>query len=108
METILVFRNKELAGYLTQTDDRNYIFEYEDAYFNNPAKPPVSLTLSKENKVYRSVVLFPFFYNMLSEGFNRALQSRLLHIDEKDYFGLLKETANYDTIGAITLKAGNL
>jgi serine/threonine-protein kinase HipA len=41
---------------------------------------------------------------MLSEGFNRALQSRLLHIDEKDYFGLLKETANYDTIGAVTLR----
>ncbi len=34
METIQVFRNKELAGYLTQTDERSYIFEYEDSYFN--------------------------------------------------------------------------
>jgi serine/threonine-protein kinase HipA len=104
METLQVFWNKELAGYLTQTDDRTFIFEYDDAYFNNPATPPVSLTLPKEKKVYTSQVLFPFFYNMLSEGFNRALQSRLLHIDEKDYFGLLKETANYDTIGAVTLR----
>jgi serine/threonine-protein kinase HipA len=41
---------------------------------------------------------------MLSEGANRKLQSRQLKIDEKDYFGLLMETARYDTIGAITLK----
>jgi serine/threonine-protein kinase HipA len=104
METIQVFRNKELAGYLTLTDERTYVFAYEDTYFTNLTKPPVSLTLPKTKKVYTSEVLFPFFYNMLSEGFNRALQSRLLHIDEKDYFGLLKETANYDTIGAVTLR----
>jgi HipA-like protein len=54
METLQVFRNKELAGYLTQTDDRTFIFEYDDAYFNNPATPPVSLTLPKEKKVYTS------------------------------------------------------
>lgn len=104
METMQVFRNKELAGYLTQTDERTYIFEYEDTYFTNLTKLPISLTLPKTNKVYTSQVLFPFFYNMLSEGFNRALQSRLLQIDEKDYFGLLEETANYDTIGAVTLR----
>jgi HipA-like protein len=107
METIEVFRNQHLAGYLTKTDDRTYVFEYDDAYFNNLEMPAVSLTLPKTSKVYKSEVLFPFFYNMLSEGFNRSLQSRLLHIDEKDYFGLLKETANYDTIGAITLKSGD-
>ncbi len=106
METLRVFRNQQLAGYLTQTNNRTYIFEYDDAYFNNPDLAPVSLTLPKTSKIYKSEFLFPFFYNMLSEGFNRSLQSRLLHIDEKDYFGLLKKTANDDTIGAITLKAG--
>jgi len=41
---------------------------------------------------------------MISEGFNRKLQCQLLRIDEKDYFGLLLATAQYDTIGAITIK----
>jgi serine/threonine-protein kinase HipA len=41
---------------------------------------------------------------MLSEGFNRKLQSKMLKIDEKDYFGLLMATARFDTIGAITIK----
>lgn len=31
--------------------------------------------------------------------------TRHLKIDEQDYFGLLSATAQYDTIGAITVKA---
>jgi len=41
---------------------------------------------------------------MLSEGVNRRLQSRQLKIDENDHFGLLLATAQYDTIGAISVK----
>ena len=41
---------------------------------------------------------------MLSEGVNRKLQSTQLRIDEEDNFGLLAATAQYDTIGAITVK----
>jgi serine/threonine-protein kinase HipA len=41
---------------------------------------------------------------MLSEGVNRKLQSIQLKIDEEDNFGLLMATAQYDTIGAITVK----
>lgn len=41
---------------------------------------------------------------MLSEGDNRKLQSRMLHIDEDDDFGILLATAQYDTIGAVTVK----
>ena len=64
----------------------------------------ISLTFPKSQKEYSSPVLFPFFFNMLSEGANRQLQSRLLKIDENDYFGLLAATAETDTIGAVTLK----
>ena len=48
--------------------------------------------------------LFPFFFNMLSEGANRKIQSQLLHIDENDDFGILLATAQTDTIGAVTVK----
>ena len=53
---------------------------------------------------YRSQHLFPYFFNMLSEGSNRQMQSMLLHIDEKDDFGIMLATAQYDTIGAVTVK----
>ena len=41
---------------------------------------------------------------MLSEGVNKKLQSMRLKIDENDNFGLLIAVAQYDTIGAITIK----
>jgi serine/threonine-protein kinase HipA len=41
---------------------------------------------------------------MLSEGVNRKLQCTQLRIDETDNFGLLLATAQFDTIGAITVK----
>ena len=53
---------------------------------------------------YRSNHLFPYFYNMLSEGSNRQMQSLLLHIDETDDFGIMLATAQCDTIGAVTVK----
>lgn len=53
---------------------------------------------------YRSAHLFPYFFNMLSEGANRQMQSLLLHIDETDDFGIMLATAQYDTIGAVTVK----
>jgi serine/threonine-protein kinase HipA len=98
-----VFRNGKLVGVLTQFSANNYEFRYDDNWFANSALPAVSLTLPKNKQVYKSEYLFPFFFNMLSEGVNRQLQSRQLKIDEKDYFGLLLATAKTDTIGAITL-----
>lgn len=104
MRKVKVYRNKVLAGILIQENKSSYIFKYSDSYFANDSLPAVSLTLPKSQQEYKSTFLFPFFFNMLSEGVNRKLQSRQLKIDEKDYFGLLMETAKYDTIGAITLK----
>jgi serine/threonine-protein kinase HipA len=98
-----VYRNGKLVGVLTQFSTNNYEFRYDDNWFANSALPAVSLTLPKNKQVYKSEYLFPFFFNMLSEGVNRQLQSHLLKINEKDYFGLLLATAKTDTIGAITL-----
>jgi HipA-like protein len=104
MRKAQVYCNQVLAGTLTEVSQSEYIFRYEDAYFADPANPAISLTLPKRQQAYRSEYLFPFFFNMLSEGVNRNLQSRQLRIDENDYFGLLLATAQHDTIGAVTVK----
>jgi len=98
-----VYYNGILAGELTETTEKEYIFRYEDTYFKDTTMPAISLTLSKSSQEYRSGYLFPFFFNMLTEGNNRLTQSRLLRIDEKDHFGILLATARYDTPGAITV-----
>ncbi len=92
------------AGILTENSRDDYEFEYCDDYFYNAALPSIGLSFPKTNKKYQSRYLFPLFANILSEGHNRQMQSALLHIDEKDDFGILMETAQYDTIGALTVK----
>lgn len=94
----------DFAGILSEVSRNNYVFKYDDVYFADTSKPAISLTLPKTMQEYQSDVLFPFFFNMLSEGVNKQLQSQLLKIDENDSFSLLLATGQYDTIGAITLK----
>ena len=98
-----VYRNGQLIGTLIQLNQKSYEFKYNEAWFANRELPDVSITMPKTKQTYTSDHLFPFFFNMLSEGVNRKLQTRQLKIDEKDYFGLLLATAKKDTIGAITL-----
>jgi HipA-like protein len=104
MRSAQVYRNHELAGTLTEAAGE-YIFRYDDDYFYDAAKKPISLTLPKTQQEYRSNIIFPFFFNMLAEGVNKKLQCRQLQIDEHDYFSLLTHTAGEDTIGCITVKA---
>lgn len=104
MRSAEVYRNGILAGVLSQEGRKRFVFKYDDTYLNNNTLPAISLTLPKNQVEYTSEFLFPFFFNMLSEGVNRKLQSIQLKIDEDDSFGLLMETAQYDTIGAITVK----
>ncbi|MBI3194173.1 MAG: HipA N-terminal domain-containing protein [Ignavibacteriae bacterium] len=99
-----VYRNGIVAGILTEEDRHHFVFRYNDAYYNDNSKPAISVTLPKTEQEYRSESLFPYFFNMLSEGVNRKLQCTQLKIDEEDNFGLLIATAQCDTIGAVTVK----
>lgn len=104
MKALEIYRNGILAGILTEENRQHYIFKYDDNYFYDSGKAAISLTMPKSQKEYSSKFLFPFFFNMLSEGVTRKLQSTQLRIDEEDNFGLLAATAQYDTIGAVTVK----
>ena len=100
MRQCKVFVNNQEAGVLLETDDRHYVFTYIEGYDG----PRVCLEMPVKAEPYYSDMLFPYFFNMLSEGANRQLQSSLLHIDENDDFGILLATAQNDTIGAVTVK----
>lgn len=103
MRKAAVYNNRRLAGYLTENEDRSYTFSYDKDYLSDSRADAISLTLPKRAEPYQNEFLFPFFFNMLSEGTNKEIQCRKLKIDENDFFGLLLETAAIDTIGAITI-----
>ena len=95
-----VFVHNIEAGILQETDAGEYIFTYHEGYHGEP----VCLAMPVRQEPYRSDHLFPYFFNMLSEGANREIQSMVHHIDEHDDFGIMLLTAQHDTIGAVTVK----
>lgn len=99
-----VYLNGILAGILIELSRNEYVFRYDDEYYTDASKPAISLTLPKSKQEYKSEYLFPFFFHMLSEGHNRKVQSRYLHIDENDHFGIMLATAQCDVPGAVTVK----
>jgi serine/threonine-protein kinase HipA len=96
----ILFKDKE-AGELTQHDDGTFTFAYIDYWIEDNGKPDISLTLPKAQKVFHSISLHPFFYNMLPEGSNRQVVCKQMGLDPADDFGLLMANARYDAIGAV-------
>ena len=104
MRRCAVYVHGRLSGILTESEyPREYQFRYDKDYLQSSGEP-VCLAMPLSETVYKSEVLFPYFFNMLSEGENRAMQSSLLHIDKNDDFGILLATARHDTVGAVTVR----
>lgn len=107
MRKCKVYVNGIAAGVLTENENpREYIFKYDTVYLDKKL-PQVCLSMPLREEEYRSRILFPYFFNLLSEGENRAIQSSLYHIDKDDDFGILLATAQYDTVGTVTVKPFN-
>lgn len=104
MRQARVLRNGEEVGTLTKVNAKEYTFSYNPDWYANPQKPAVSLTLPKSKMKHHADHLFPFFFNMISEGVNLKLQARQFQVDESDYFNLLLLTAQKETIGPITIE----
>lgn len=97
-----VFHNNELAGYLLQNRTR-YCFLY-DANYAASRNPSIALDMPKKKRVFSSPFMFPFFQGLLPEGDNQAFLCDRLGISRSDKFTMLLRLANYETIGAVTVR----
>ena len=104
MRALQIMYKDEKAGQLIQKDDGSFVFQYDTAWLNDQSKPSISLTLPKRQKPYTSKYLFSLFYNMLPEGSNRQAVCKYNKIDLEDHFSILSVTAQFDNIGAISVK----
>jgi serine/threonine-protein kinase HipA len=98
-----VYYNHVFAGTLMQLSDGTYVFEYDTDYLYSSSYPAISVHFPKSQARFQSNILFPFFFNMLSEGANRRLQLQANKINDHDYLDLLIHTAFNETIGAVTV-----
>ena len=99
-----VFCRGVFAGTLTKRAEGLYCFAYAPEYLNAPHCPAISVTFPKQATPFESPVLFPFFFGLLAEGEEQALQCRVLKIDERDHFTRLVKTCAVETIGGVTVK----
>jgi serine/threonine-protein kinase HipA len=104
MRQLYVYFNDTKAGLLTELHPgRGYVFRYDADYLRS-SLPAISVTLPKRAEPYEAEYLFPLFTNMIPEGGNRRIICRDLHIDERDFFGILSAMAGADFIGAVNVR----
>jgi HipA-like protein len=99
-----VYCREVLAGVLSKDDASGYYFQYAPEYLANSGRPPISLSLPKQPATFQSPILFPYFFGLLAEGDDKALQCRMLKIDEEDHFTRLLKTCATETIGGVKVK----
>lgn len=105
MQQANVYRNKELIGLISKNSIINeYKFTYNKTYLEKENALNISVNLPLQTQPFTSNILFPFFFNLLSEGTGKIIQCRQLKIDEDDHFSRLLKTTEENTIGSITLK----
>ncbi|MEO1246529.1 MAG: HipA N-terminal domain-containing protein [Pseudomonadota bacterium] len=98
-----VYYAGRLAGILVERSGE-FQFRYDPQYLASGT--PLSFNLPLQSESFVSRTLFPFFENLVSEGWLRKLQSRQQKVDESDRFGLLLLNGE-DLVGAVTVTAAD-
>ncbi len=98
----IVYYGDTRAGILARKENV-YEFEYDAEYLNDISARPVSLTMPLSQKKFVSERLFPFFDNLLPEGFLLDITVSKLKIDKNDKFRLLMHVGG-DTSGAVAIR----
>ena len=95
-----VYYNNRYVGMLRESEF-GFLFTYDASYVSTGGVP-ISFNFSFGSLSYNSVDLFPYFENLISEGWLKEVQCQSQHIDTSDSFGLLLENGR-DLVGAITV-----
>jgi serine/threonine-protein kinase HipA len=92
-----------LAGVLTETDQGEYVFEYDEIYAVNYPKQFLTFTMPVTPKKYSDKRLFPFFEGLIPEGWLLDIASKSWKINPNDRMGLLLACCQ-NCIGAVRVQ----
>ncbi len=97
-----VFYKDHLAGIITETDDGEFVFQYEGEYVRNHPKEFISFTMPVREEPYTDKQLFPFFEGLIPEGWLLDIASKSWKINRTDRMGLLLACCQ-NCIGAVSV-----
>lgn len=97
-----IFYNEILSGILTETDDGEYLFQYDREYVAKYPSQFITFTMPVGPKIYRDNRLFPFFEGLIPEGWLLDIASTNWKINRNDRMGLLLACCQ-NCIGAVSV-----
>jgi serine/threonine-protein kinase HipA len=98
-----VYLRNDLAGYLEKLSAEKYQFTYSSDWITSK-NFPIGLALPLSGSPFMSDELFPFFDNLIPEGWLLSTLTAFYKIDRKNRFALLLATGQ-ETIGAVKVIA---
>lgn len=98
MRKAKVYFNRNYAGSFIETDNKEYLFNYDEGYQGSP----ISLTMPLEKMSYHFKKFPAFFDGLLPEGPQLEALLRQNKIDKYDYFSQLLAVGG-ELVGAITV-----
>ena len=98
----IVKYNNIKAGLLTEDDNGEYLFVYDEHYVKNHPHQFISFQMPVSSNPYRSVRLFPFFDGLIPEGWLLNIVAESWRINRNDRMGLLLACCQ-NAIGAVSI-----
>ena len=97
-----IYYKSDLAGILTETDDGEYVFEYDRGYQNQYPEQFLTFTMPVRPEPYRDTRLFPFFEGLIPEGWLLDIAVKSWKVERGDRMGLLLACC-HNCIGAVSV-----
>lgn len=98
-----IFYKNILAGILTETDDGEYTYKYDNEYVKKYPQNFLTFTMPVREKEYVDKRLFQFFDGLIPEGWLLNIASKNWKINTNDRMGLLLACCE-NCIGAVSVK----
>jgi serine/threonine-protein kinase HipA len=102
MRSAKIYYKDLLAGKLTETNEGEFIFQYDELYKKNHPDEFITFTMPVTDKPYLEKRLFPFFEGLIPEGWLLDIASKSWRINPNDRMGLLLACCQ-NCIGAVSV-----
>lgn len=97
-----VYYNDNFAGILTETNEGDYVFSYDEDFIKNHPNQFLTFSMPVREEPYQSQRLFPFFEGLIPEGWLLNIATKNWKINTSDRMGLLLVCCQ-NCIGAVSV-----
>jgi serine/threonine-protein kinase HipA len=107
MRKAKIYYKDDLAGYLSETDEGEYVYQYETDYVQLHNNQFLTFTMPVRVEPYKDKRLFPFFEGLIPEGWLLDIATKTWKLNPNDRMGLLLACCQ-NCIGAVGVIAIDL